>query len=161
MAKEKAETSVPDATQVVPSPLPHASTPPASMPIGLVHDPYRRATDLLQRLSPNKMRVGFFIGAGCSLAVQAPGGGPLIPEIAGLTTQVKNSLDADDKLKMVTQTAWNRVAARGIATPTVEDVLSHIRTLKSLCGKGEIDGFSAELLGELDDAICDERPCTS
>ena len=31
---------------------------------------------------------------------------------------------------------------RGILKPTVEDVLSHIRTLKSLCGKDEIDGFS-------------------
>ena len=77
------------------------------------------------------MRIGFFIGAGCSLAE----GGPLIPEIAGLTKQVKEHLDGDETLKAVAQTAWDRVIARGIPTPTVEDVLSHIRTLKSLCGR--------------------------
>ncbi len=31
------------------------------------HDPYRRITDLLQRLAPGKMRIGFFLGAGCPL----------------------------------------------------------------------------------------------
>ncbi len=33
-------------------------------PTDLVHCAYRRTTDLLQRLAPNKMRIGFFIGAG-------------------------------------------------------------------------------------------------
>lgn len=128
-------------------------------PTGSVHCPYRRTTDLLQRLAPNKMRVGFFIGAGCSLSVQDADGNPLIPEISGLTKQVKDYLDNDNKLKAVAQTAWDRLTARAIPTPTVEDVLSHIRTLKSLCGKGakdEIDGFSAESLDDLDLAICEQ-----
>lgn len=98
------------------------------------------------------MRVGFFIGAGCSLA----DGGPPIPEIAGLTKQVKGYLDGDDKLKAAAKTAWDRVIGRGIATPTVEDVLSHIRTLKSLCGTDDIDGFSEDLLVKLDRAICEQ-----
>ena len=105
------------------------------------------------------MRIGFFIGAGCSLSVQDADGKPLIPEIAGLTKLVKGYLDNDAKLKAVAQTAWDRVAARSIPTPTVEDVLSHIRTLKSLCGKGAkdaIDGFSADLLDELDLTICEQ-----
>jgi hypothetical protein len=102
------------------------------------------------------MRVGFFIGAGCSLSIQGAGGKPMIPEIIGLTKQVKASLDNDATLKVVAQTAWDRVIARGILTPTVEDVLSHIRTLESLCGKGEIDGFSADILRNLDLAICEQ-----
>jgi hypothetical protein len=106
------------------------------------------------------MRIGFFIGAGCSLAVQVSDGNgqmiPLIPEIAGLTKQVKETLDAHGELKEAAQTAWNRVKGRDIAKPTVEDVLSHIRTLKSLCGKGSIDGFSEELLVKLDRAICEQ-----
>jgi len=60
-------------------------TPPA--PTDPVHDPYRRAMDLLQRLAPSKMRIGFFLGAGCPLAVQIPIEGkfePIIPEISGL-----------------------------------------------------------------------------
>ena len=107
------------------------------------HCPYRRTTDLLQRLAPNKMRIGFFIGAGCSLSVQGADEKPLIPGIAGLTNQVKDHLDNGSKLKEVADTAWGRVVARGISSPTVEDVLSHLRTLRSLCGTGPIDGFSA------------------
>jgi hypothetical protein len=128
-------------------------------PTGPVHCPYRRTTDLLQRLAPNKMRVGFFIGAGCSLSVQGADGNPLIPEIAGLTKRVKEYLDGNDELKEHAQTAWERVAVRSIPTPTVEDVLGHIRTLKSLCGKGEkdkIDGFSADILNNLDRTICEQ-----
>jgi hypothetical protein len=123
------------------------------------HCPYRRTTDLLQRLAPNKMRVGFFIGAGCSLSVQGAEGKPLIPEIAGLTKLVKDYLDKDTKLKAVAQIAWDRVAARNIPTPTVEDILSHIRTLKSLCGKDAkdaIDGFSSDFLDDLDLTICEQ-----
>ena len=132
------------------------STPNPTAPSVQVHCPYRRTTDLLQRLSPNKMRIGFFIGAGCSCAVQGADGKPLIPDIAGLTKQVKDSLDKNDKLREVGQMAWDRVVARGIPTPTVEDVLSHIRTLKTLCGTGEIDNFSPDNLDRLDRAICEQ-----
>lgn len=103
------------------------------------------------------MRVGFFLGAGCPLAVRVSSGDksePLIPDIAGLTTKVKAHLDGDDAIKAVAASAWDRVIARGISSPTIEDVLSHIRTLKSICGKGQIDGFSADLLAKLDQAIC-------
>jgi hypothetical protein len=159
MKKKEINTAVPNATlDAVAQPMTSATTlatsPPA--PTALVHCPYRRTTDLLQCLAPNKMRVGFFIGAGCSLSVEGADGKPLIPEIAGLTKLVKTHLDSDDKLKAVTQTAWDRVTARDIPTPTIEDVLGHIRTLKSLCGKGGIDGFSADLLKDLDLAICEK-----
>ena len=131
-----------------------ASSP--TVPTDPAHCPYRRTTDLLQRLSPNKMRIGFFIGAGCSLSIQDADGRPLIPDISGLTKQVKDILDTDEELKDVAQTAWDRVIARGIHIPTVEDVLSHIRTLKSLCGEGEIDGFSKDNLVRLDISVCEQ-----
>jgi hypothetical protein len=125
-----------------------------------VHCPYRRATDLLQRLAPGKMRIGFFIGAGCPLSIRVSEGEgktrPLIPEIEGLTTLVKESLDKEENLKNSAEAAWSRVVARGIVSPTIEDILSHIRTLKSLCGNGSIDGFSQEDLTSLDKAICEQ-----
>jgi SIR2-like domain len=158
MAGKKAGKDVPNITAVSPPVSPTASTSPDLMEMGPVHCPYRRATDLLQRLAPGKMRVGFFIGGGCPLAVQIHVGDkaePLIPEINGLTEMVKGDLESDDELKAVTQTAWDRVTARGISRPTVEDILSHIRTLKSLCAKGYIDGFSEDLLVKLDAAICE------
>ena len=105
------------------------------------------------------MRVGFLIGAGCPLAVQVPDGEktkPLIPDINGLTKLVKDALDLNLELKDVARTAWDRVGGRGFSTPTVEDVLGHIRTLKSLCGNGTIDGFSHDLLTKLDLAICEQ-----
>jgi hypothetical protein len=124
------------------------------------HCPYRRATDLLQRLAPGRMRIGFFLGAGCPLAIQVSdengGTRPLIPEIAGLTARVKESFEQIPDLKAVATDAWERVIGRGIADPTVEDVLSHVRTLKSLCGSTTIDGFSAQHLDQLDRAICDQ-----
>jgi hypothetical protein len=150
-----------DAIPVSPMTTPPLSTTPALEADNdtMTHCPYRRATDLLQRLAPGKMHVGFFIGAGCTLAIHVPDGQmtkPLIPEIVGLTTLVKEFLDADNELKAAAQTAWERVIGRGIPTPTVEDVLSHIRTLKSLCGNGNIDGFSEELLVKLDRTICEK-----
>jgi SIR2-like domain len=162
MEDKKAGAAAPAATVAAAAqPVAAAATAAASAPTptGPAHCPYRRTTDLLQRLAPNKMRIGFFIGAGCSLSIRDADGKSLIPDIAGLTKQVKDSLDSDDTLKALAQTAWDRVIARGIPTPTVEDVLSHIRTLKSLCGKGEksgIDGFSADILGKLDLAICEQ-----
>ena len=159
MEEKKADVAAPSTT-VAPASQPAAeaatSAPSPTAPTVPVHCPYRRTTDLLQRLAPNKMRIGFFIGAGCSLSIQGTNGEPLIPEIAGLTAQVKDSLDKDDELRTVAQTAWDRVLARSIPVPTVEDVLSHIRTLKSLCGEGEIDGFSADKLDKLDIAICEQ-----
>ena len=127
----------------------------STMPNVPAHCPYRRTTDLLQRLAPNKMRIGFFISAECSLSVQDTEGKPLIPDISGLTKQVKEILTKDQELAEVPKTEWDRVIARGIRIPTVEDILSHIRTLKSLYGEGRIDVFSGDNLGKLDTAICE------
>lgn len=155
------DTAAGGGTGTIPTPTIDASVPESHAPTSAVrapvHCPYRRATDLLQRLAPGKMRVGFFIGAGCSLSVQIPNGSktkPLIPALAELTKDVKKQIDGDEKLKAVAATLWERVTARGIPVPTVEDILGHIRTLKSLCGTGGIDGFSEEALRELDLAIC-------
>ncbi|OAF04327.1 hypothetical protein AYJ54_24375 [Bradyrhizobium centrolobii] len=63
-------------------------------------------------------------------------------------------MDGSASLKDAAVRMWERVVARGIGTPTIEDVLSHIRTLRSLCGTGSIDGFSGELLDKLDVGIC-------
>jgi hypothetical protein len=155
MAKEQKQAAVADTSPASTSPM--GATPKVTNE--MTHSPYRRTMDLLQRLAPGKMRIGFFLGAGCPLAVQVIDGEktkPLIPEIVGLTKQVKKHLDGDDKLKAAAQTAWDRVTARGITAPTIEDVLSHIRTLHSLCGNGQIDGFSKDILVTLDQTICEQ-----
>jgi len=143
-----------DMTPATPATLSATTAPPSP---ALSHCPYRRATDLLQRLAPGKMRIGFLIGAGCPLAVRdGTGTKPLIPEIAGLTKQVKDVLDTgSDDIRKATALAWKRVTECGFATPTVEDILSHIRMLKSLCGSSGIDSFTKQMLIDLDSAICE------
>lgn len=104
------------------------------------------------------MRIGFLIGAGCPLAIQIPDGTgtkPLIPDIARLTSQVKSILEAGAN-GAATAAAWKRVIDCGISTPTIEDVLSHVRILKSLCGSGGIDGFTETSLNDLDESICEQ-----
>lgn len=139
------------------SPLPIVTAPLGASITGISYCPYRRATDLLQRLAPGKMRIGFFIGAGCPLSIRVTDGSgtkPLIPDIVGLTANVKSTLDADPNLKVILDKIWDRIISRSITSPTVEDALSHIRGLKSLCGSLGIDGFSEKELGHLDQEIC-------
>ena len=118
-----------------------------------VHDPYRRVTDILQRLSPGRMRIAFLLGAGCPLSVRE-NGAALIPDIAGLTQLVKASLLADGTTEAVTTGLWERVEGREIPVPTIEDLLSHARTLLSLCGESGIDGFSKAQLKAFDEGAC-------
>lgn len=117
------------------------------------HDPYRRVTDILQRLSPGRMRIAFLLGAGCPLSIH-PNGEPLIPDIAGLTAKVKSALLAETATEDVTNGLWTRVEGRGIANPTIEDLLSHARTLLSLSGEGGVDGFSRAQLEAFDQGAC-------
>jgi hypothetical protein len=68
------------------------------------------------------MRIGFFIGAGCPLAVRKVEDGknlPLIPDIAGLTKAVREILEKHDDHKDSCKLIWERVEGRGIKEPTV------------------------------------------
>ena len=58
------------------------------------HDPIRQSKYLRQTLSQDKKPVGFFISAGCPLAVSMPEGKwPLIPDVAGLTKYIKDEIE--------------------------------------------------------------------
>jgi hypothetical protein len=84
---------------------------------------------------------------------------PLIPDIAELTKLVKAALDKNEQLKATADLAWSKVVSKGIEEPSIEDILSHIRSLKVLCGDNEeavIDGFTWKQLGEVDIEICRE-----
>ena len=58
------------------------------------HDPIRQSKYLRQTLSQDKKPVGFFISAGCPLAVSMPTKEecPLIPDVAGLTKYIKDEI---------------------------------------------------------------------
>lgn len=122
------------------------------------HCPYKQANLLQQALSPNKMRVGFLLGAGCpvSIRVDLPGGGtaPLIPDIANLTTQIRTEIQADDKHKGTFAGVIARLGDAGKANPNIEEILTHIRALVDVIGNGVIDTLSKTTLTALDDEIC-------
>jgi hypothetical protein len=120
------------------------------------HCPYRQSALLQQALAPNKMRVAFFLGAGCPVGVRVPGAegalGPLIPDIAGLTALVHNHLQASAEFKHRYTVLLARFDQPGI--PNIEMFLSHLRGLQDIVRNGEIDGLSHKMLVEIDAEIC-------
>jgi hypothetical protein len=122
------------------------------------HCPYRHASLLQQALAPDKMRVAFLIGAGCPSAVRIRDGSntkPLIPDILGLTGEVAKAITTSggDLMKNF-QLTIKRLNDIGIDNPNIEEILSHIRTLKEIVGTSIIDGLSKTNLGDLDTEIC-------
>lgn len=122
-----------------------------------VHCPYRQATLLQQALAPDKMRVAFFLGAGCPAAVRVPEGDgtrPLIPDIAGLTARVRQSIEKSDAHKENFAKLVARATKAGNKNPNVEELLSQIRALEDVAGGGAIDGLTPDNLNALDLEIC-------
>lgn len=117
------------------------------------HCPYRQSSLLQQALAPDKMRIAFLLGAGCPVSIRMPDGDgtkPLIPDIRGLTSLVNKELEQSEKHKENHAKVLNRLAADS----TIEDVLSHIRSLHDVVREGNIDGLDRSALADLDAEIC-------
>lgn len=139
-------------------PTVNAGTAPsaaAAAPIE-THCPYRQATLLQQALEPDKMRVGLFLGAGCPVAVRIPDGAdtkPLIPDVAGLTTQVRTLLESSAKHKMTLVAVVKHLTDGSGAQPNIEAILSHVRGLCDVIRGSTLDGLSKTALAELETEI--------
>ena len=120
------------------------------------HCPYRQSTLLQQALAPDKMRIGFLLGAGCPVSIRMPEGGstkPLIPDIRGLTDTVNAKLASSAEFKSSYETLLKRFNGAP-KPPTIEDILSHIRALHDVVREGNIDGLDKKMLADLDSEIC-------
>jgi len=120
------------------------------------HEPDRHLNYLRQALSQVKRPLGFLIGAGCPLAVRVQNGEstlPLIPDIAGLTKAVDVELAKGESKESFARIRAH-FATDGKATPTVEDYLSHVRSLRQVAGLEEARGLTASDLDKLDQAMC-------
>jgi SIR2-like domain len=120
------------------------------------HCPYRQATLLQQALVSDKMRVAFFLGAGCPVAIRVPNGEgtkPLIPDVRGLTKQVVASL-AGSQYKESFASVSKRLAGNDKDKPNVEEILSQVRALREVAGNHSIDGLTRPALEDLDAEIC-------
>lgn len=123
------------------------------------HCPYRQSSLLQQALTPDKMRIAFLIGAGCPVSIKVSAGSttvPLIPDIANLTKHIDEEIA---RSKSANKKHFDAITARlkagGKGIPTIEDVLSHIRSLGEVIFDGSIDGLNRLALSALDKEICE------
>ena len=121
------------------------------------HCPYRQAALLQQALTPDKMRVAFFLGAGCPVAIRVPNAtgstDPLIPDINDLTKHVRSKVEASEKCKVAFSVILKRLADDGITNPNIEQILTLVRALGEVIGSG-FDGINKTTLTEVDEEIC-------
>lgn len=125
-----------------------------------IHNPDQFMSDLRFLLSQGKKRIGVLIGAGAptSMRVNSEGnisdtGSALIPDIAGLTTEVLDGLNEDDK-KIVEVIKTDLFDIYG-ANPNIEAILSRIRLLSQAIGKFSFHGLDSIGFINLANTICE------
>lgn len=122
----------------------------------VVHDPQRQVGYLQQCLSSDKKPLGLFLGAGCPMAVRTGTDGkqPLIPDIAGITKMVCAELAQCKECGPLLTVVQGHFTNDGRSSPTIEDMLTHIRALRAVAGKDEVRGLCAKELDQLDQRVC-------
>lgn len=121
------------------------------------HDPLSQISLLQQCLSQNKKPLGLFLGAGCPLSIKIKVDQqetPLIPGIDGITKVVRDKLTQSNSYAESFKQLEEHFAKDGNENPNVEDILSHIRGLRTVVGKDTIRGLTADNLDALDAEIC-------
>jgi SIR2-like domain len=137
---------------------------PGAQSLDPIHDAAQQARNLRQVLQDDKQRIGCFLGAGCPLGIYDAEGQKsvvLIPAIIELTRRIAEGLESADSAKGATskyKANWDSLCSECKTTegqdPTIEDVLTELRTLSNRRGSAEILGMSKKDLSELDDKIC-------
>ncbi len=119
------------------------------------HDPVKHVKFLRQTLSQSKKPLGFFISAGCPLAVKMPDGkGPLIPDVAKLTEFVTTELKSKTTEKNNYDKLIDEVKLSNKDIKNIEDILSFLRGLKEVSIGNSVRGFTNKNLIELEKNIC-------
>jgi len=128
-----------------------------------IHDATQVAKNLMQVLEDDKVRIGCFLGAGCPLGIYDAAGEKsmnLIPAVVDLTTRVATGLaEYDDnnsgsELGKAWTTLCDDCKSADNKVPTVEDVLTELRTLSNRRGNASVLGMTKDSLKKLDDKIC-------
>jgi SIR2-like domain len=137
----------------------------ATLSLPDIHDAAHQVQLLREALQSDKVRIGYFLGAGCPLGIyDADGQTSLkhIPDVAGLTLNIRTKLQARDTDKKQDEHSlpiWDKLLEfckdGSVADPNVEHVLSELRTLCGRRGKCDVDGLAKDKLINLDAVICD------
>lgn len=132
-----------------------------------VHNASHQVRLLRDALQSDKVRIGFFLGAGCPLGIYDGKGKKSlthIPDVAGLTKRVCERLGerdtaTNDETSSPLLPLWTKLfdACKDgdVIAPNVEHVLSELRTLCARRGKSDVDGMAKATLAALDEKICD------
>jgi SIR2-like domain len=120
-------------------------------------DPQKQVGFLQQCFSSNKKPLGLFLGAGCPMGVRLGGENnpPLIPDVAGVTKAVSDSLAKSEEYAPLLKIIEDHFKKDGRNGANVEDVLTHIRSLRAVAGNDEVRGLSSANLDKLDERICE------
>ena len=116
------------------------------------HDPVRHLKYLRQSLSQDNESIGFFISAGCPLAVKMPAGnkGPLIPDVIGLSKFINEELSDNSKYSALLV----ELKKSEKSVENVEHTLSFLRNLLAVAKGGDVRGLSEGDLLALQKLIC-------
>lgn len=118
------------------------------------HDPVRQIGWLQESLRSNKRQIGFLLGAGCPMSVRDECGAPIIPDIRTMTETIVKTVGEKDEVKEHLQALLQQFADDGENSPTIEDILTQVRSLHAVAGKGKVRGLSASSLVDLDTEFC-------
>lgn len=135
------------------------ATPLVSRSSGNVWCPYRQVTLLQQALTSNKTKVAFFLGAGCPVSIRVKRNEKfeaLIPDIWGLTARVKDLFQAPARNAKLFDTILEQVNNIKQREPTIEDILTHVRSLNEVIGNSDWNGMSKAALADIEEQICGE-----
>jgi hypothetical protein len=115
------------------------------------HDPVRHIEYLRQSLSQSNKPIGFFLSAGCPLAVKMPTGSwPLIPDVANLTKWLNSELATFPNYKNL----LDELEKTGKNKENIEDILSFLRSLIVVAKGGTVRGLNENDLGDIEKEIC-------
>lgn len=115
-----------------------------------VHNPDQYMFDFRQIITNGRKKIGLLVGAGAPVSINVGDKSnykPLIPNIEGLTSQVRESLQGKES------DAYNSLEQQ-CSISNIEFILSRIRGLSEVIGASEIYGLNGEGYKILSKSIC-------
>ena len=119
------------------------------------HKPVAIVDALREILVADKLPIGFLLGAGCASSIKVcnQDGAPLIPDSKGLTDAIVDQA-SDTSLADSFKRLQKMLIEDGEASPTIEHLLTRVRTMATVVGNSEVRGFSKQDLVNLERTMC-------
>lgn len=115
-----------------------------------VHNPDQYMASLRTIIAQGRKKIGFLIGAGAPAGMARPDGTyPLIPAVAGLTSQVLTALEPKYALQITGLKAE-------LEKDDIETILSRVRSLAKVIGQNKVHALDASGFDMFGQDICSE-----